>query len=337
MLAIILVQALLLTGEEMQAKDPKKVDAALARSKALDSETRSKIASKAALKRHGYASATHTGGLMIAGAMVPCAVLEDGRRVLWQREVVGLLTGNKKGGLTRYLSAANLIPFAPDKFKDRDLDDSAIIFELDGRKAHGFEAEDLVDICKMYLNARKANALLYNQIHLADKAEIIVTSLAKVGITALIDEATGYQEVRNREALQALLDMYIKKELAAWAKRFPDEFYKEIFRLRKWNWAPDQIRRPGVVGKYTIDIVYDRLAPGIVEELEKINPKTDKGYRKARHHQYLTEDVGHPALAQHLYAVIGLMRASHDWRGFKTILDAAFPKKGTQFNLPDLG
>jgi len=39
---------------------------------------------------------------------------------------------------------------------------------------------------------------------------------------ALVDEATGYQEIRDRLALQAILDRFLRKELAAWAKRFPD-------------------------------------------------------------------------------------------------------------------
>lgn len=93
------------------------------------------------------------------------------------------------------------------------------------------------------------------------------------------------------------------------------------------------VARPGVVGKYTNDIVYERLAPGILEELRSLNPKQDDGNRVRRHHQFLTDDVGHPALAQHLHAVIGLMRASATWEQFKSMLDRAFPKKGTQLDL----
>lgn len=312
----------------MQVKNESKQIGARARSAALSPERRSSIATKAALKRAGLPSATHTGTLQIGGATIPCAVLEDGRRVVWQREVVGLLTGNKKGGLSRYLSAANLEPYVPEKFKTGIFDDTAIAFELECRKAHGFEAEDIVDICKMYMTARRANALLPSQIHLASQAEIIVLSLAKVGITALIDEATGYQEVRDRKALQAILDQYLAKELAAWAKRFPDEFYAEMFRLRGWKLNPLSVAKPGVVGKYTVDLIYERLAPGLVEELERLNPKLDTGNRKSKHHQWLSSDVGHPALSQHLYAVMGLMRASKTWDIFIAMLDASFPKKG---------
>ena len=134
-------------------------------------------------------------------------------------------------------------------------------------------------------------------------------------------------------ALQAILDQFLRKELAAWAKRFPDEFYQQIFRLRGWEWKGMKVNRPQVVAKYTNDFVYERLAPGILEELQRRNPKDGKGQRRSAHHQWLTEDVGDPALAQHLYAVIGLMRASNTWEQFKTMLVRAFPKRGNTLEL----
>ena len=93
------------------------------------------------------------------------------------------------------------------------------------------------------------------------------------------------------------------------------------------------INRPQVVGTYTRDIVYSRLAPGIVEELERRNPRDEHGERKGKHHQLLTDDIGHPALAQHLYAVLALMRIAPNWRTFKSILQSAFPLKGDQLEL----
>jgi P63C domain len=152
-------------------------------------------------------------------------------------------------------------------------------------------------------------------------------------IAGLIDEATGYQDVRNKQALQALLDAYLRKELAAWAKRFPDEFYEHIFRLRGWQWKGRSKNPPQAVAGYTKDIVYARLAPHILEELERKN-SIEGGRRKTKHHQWLTDDVGNPALAQHLHAIITLMRVSHNWNQFKTVLDMAHPKRGDTLQLP---
>jgi len=63
-----------------------------------------------------------------------------------------------------------------------------------------------------------------------------VRGFARVGIIALVDEATGYQEVRNKLALQAILDAFLRKELAAWAKRFPDGGRQ----LRRQRQSPSQ-------------------------------------------------------------------------------------------------
>lgn len=272
----------------------------------------------------------YSGKLKIGNSEIPCAVLSNGKRVFWQREVVRLLTGNAKGGFERYIKPKNLQNYVPQKYRGESWDLSTIRFQHNGRTANGFEAEDLIDICYMYINAQKDGKLLPAQMHLADKAHIIVQAFAKTGVIAVIDEVTGYQKVRNREALQKILDKYLNQEQAAWAKRFPNEFYEEIFRLKGWKYNPDTVKRPKNIGMLTNDIVYSRLAPGILDELQRLNPVNESGHRKARHHQFFTDDIGHPKLAQHLYAVLALMRASMSWNKFYSALQKAFPKIGEQ-------
>ena len=140
-------------------------------------------------------------------------------------------------------------------------------------------------------------------------------------------------------ALQEILDRYLLRELAAWAKRFPDQFYRQIFRLRGWEWKGMKVNRPQVVAHYTNDFVWERLTPGILDELKQRMPKDEKGRNKGNYPQLLTEDVGHPALAQHLHAVTALMTAARNWDDFKRMLNVAFPKKGTNlefnFTMPE--
>jgi len=106
------------------------------------------------------------GKVKIGDREIPCAVLypnsEKPIRVFIQREIVGLLTGNKKGGLERYLKPKNLLPYVPDKFKE-GLSNSVLKFELNGKEAHGFIGSDVIDICKMYYDARKKDDLLPSQ------------------------------------------------------------------------------------------------------------------------------------------------------------------------------
>jgi hypothetical protein len=205
---------------------------------------------------------------------------------------------------------------------------------LKGSRAFGYPAELLPKVCEVFIDAKEAGVLSHTQVRIAEQCKVLYRGFTVLGITALVDEATGYQEVRDKRALQAILDAFLGKELAAWAKRFPDEFYQEMFRLKNWQWRGMKVNRPSVVGKYTKDLVYERLAPELLTELEKRNPRDEKGNRKAKHHQWLTEDVGHPALAQHLYATIGFMRASSTWEQFYRMMQRAFPKKDTTMLLP---
>ena len=308
-----------------------------ARAQSLTPEERSAIARKGAFKKAGFPEATHGGEVKFGDVPLACYVLEDGRRMLTTRGVMAALgrtwRGRKYAGtrLPVFLEAKNLFPLI---INELDPVLAPVNFVTDkGAKAEGYDASLLPMVCDVYLQARQQNILTAQQLDVAQRCEMLVRSLAKVGITALIDEATGYQEVRDRGALQALLDKYLLQEHAAWAKRFPDDFYRQMFRLKGWEYPTPGGARPGVVGKYTLDIVYERLAPGLVDELKGRNPKSETGHRKAKHHQWLTDDVGHPALTNHIHAVMGLMRASRSWEMFKSLLDVAFPKKGTQLRL----
>jgi hypothetical protein len=145
---------------------------------------------------------------------------------------------------------------------------------------------------------------------------------------------TGAEETRQRDALQKILDKYLRKEYAAWARCFPMEFYEELFRLKGWVLDKKTMKMPGVVGRYTNDLIYDRLAPGILEELQKKNPVIPElGRRRTKHHQWLTEEIGHPSLDKHFNGVMALMRANTNWDNFKRGVERAYPRIGTQLAL----
>ena len=291
--------------------------------------------------------ATHTGELKIGDRAIPCAVLDDGTRVLWQQGFLRAIGRTGRAAeramtdeslqLPVFLRADNLKPLITDELVEASTPipfRGSGVVSARGGVAYGYKAELLPQVCSVFLDAADKGILKSTQRHIYERCKILLRAFATVGITALVDEATGYQEVRDRLALQVILDKFLLKELAAWAKRFPDEFYQEMFRLKGWQWRGMKVNRPSVVGHYTNDLVYERLAPGILEELQRRNPKDEKGRRPAKNHQWLTEDVGNPALAQHLYATIGFMRASTTWDQFYRMMQRAFPKKNTTMLLP---
>lgn len=321
-----------------------------ARAAKLPREERREIARVAARARweSDVPQASHEGELTVGDAKLKAAVLLNGMRLLSQGtflRALGRSRTPKAGtgalstvdGLPFFLQLKELDPFISE---DLRLSTTPVFFRTKrGAKAVGYDARLLPQVCEVYLRLRdsfkeEGRPIPRQFERFIQACDSLMRGLAHVGIVALVDEATGYQETRDRLALQAILEKFLQKEFAAWAKRFPDEFYQQIFRLRGWEWRGMAVNRPQVVAHYTKDIVYARLAPGILRELEVRNPRDERGYRLGHHHQLLTQDVGHPALAQHLYAVIGLMRVATSWENFLAMLDTAFPKYGENYKFP---
>ena len=275
--------------------------------------------------------------LIIGGIEIPCYVLEDETRVLTQRGVFAAF-GTRRGGhhrdgaeLPRFLASTALDPFISDTLKMALT--KPILFSGVGPIAHGCPATLLPDICDALLSARAGGALRGRQLPIAARAEVLLRGLATVGIIALVDEATGYQEIREKRALATILEKFIAKDLQPWTKTFPYEYYLEIIRLKGWpNFYA--IKRPSVIGRYTNDIVYGRIAPGLLEELHSKNPTLPTGGRKHRHHQWFTPELGHPLLKEHLAAVSALMRAAPNWNAFQRSLARAFPQMNSNLPLP---
>ena len=326
-----------------------------ARAKKLSPERRREIAQAAVQARWEKAGksplpqATHTGDLKIGDAAIPCAVLDSGIRVVSENGLTNALLGSRSGASKRlkkvslrqgapiplFLAPGTLKPFITDDLLTGPL--KPITFLQGDRRVVGFDANALPVVCDIWLRAREAGALQRQQLDKAKKAEVLMRGLAHVGITALVDEATGYQDARAKDALAKILEQFIAKELRPYVSTFRVGFYKEMFRLRKWNWPDlpaEQRKRPVLVGKITNDIVYDRLAPGVRSELHRLTPRDDKGRLKHKLFRRLTDDVGHPRLEEHLATVTGLMRAVDTWDEFMRLLNRSLPRYGDTPYLP---
>jgi len=314
----------------------------LARAQKLSQEKRSEIARNAALEKWKLPKAifgTPDKKLKIGDRELECYVLEGGERVLSGRgmqEAIGL--GKSHGALLKdFLSQDKVKSFIPKDLAMAFANPVRFIRPgRGGKPAIAYEATILPQICDAILEARKQRKLSKKQCVIAAQCEIVVRALSKVGIIALVDEVTGYQQVRDREALQKILEKYLTDEWAKWSKTFPDDFYKELFRLKriKYPTGAGGTKKPSYVGHWTNDIVYSRLAPGVLSALKEKNPRGISGVRPRKHHQHLTRDYGHPALKEHLSNVIFLMKGCDTDKEFKQRLDKASPKKGETLMLP---
>lgn len=112
---------------------------------------------------------------------------------------------------------------------------------------------------------------------------------------------------------------------------------KICFGFATGLYDPKSVKRPSVIGRYTEDLVYKRLAPGVLEQLKELNPVDEKGRRKHKHFQWLTQQEGYRRLMEHLSAVVALMKASSTWNRFYGNMQRALPQyNDTIFMFPEL-
>jgi hypothetical protein len=310
-----------------------------ARARKLSPEERKEIARRAAESRWGSVvpQATNEGTLVIAGKPIKCANLANGTRVLTQEtflKAIGRAAKAKAGtgsttmlvdGMPPFLAAENLKDFISEELRQST---TPLVYRTrKGRKAFGYSAMLLPMVCEVYLAADDAGVLLKGQEHIAKACNLLIRGLARVGIIALVDEATGFQDQRPKDELTKILEAYISAELMPWTRMFPDVFFREIYRLQGWEYKPGSAKRTPYVGKLINKYIYEPLPEGVLPELRRLNPVTEKGYRRHKHFQFLTADTGNVHLDKQITATTTIMRISDTKEQFEENFAKAFPPK----------
>ncbi len=336
----------------MTNKPTGKAIGGLARAASLTPEERKEYSAKAVAAKKELASlplATHGSvdhPLTIGDIEIPCYVVDGDIRVLSQRGLqTGLgmsASGGSKSGEQRLVTF--LVSLAQKTNENKGLSlrimtlserlKTPLKFKLpNGGTAFGYEATILADICDVILAARKIEgALHYQQAHIAEQAELLVRGFARVGIIALVDEATGFQRDRAKDALAKILEAFVAKELQPYLKTFPPAYYEHLFKLYDLPYPPvgNKSWRPAFFGHVTNDVVYSRLAPDLLPELKKAASKAE---RKAKLHQWLTQDIGHPKLREHLASIVSILKLSKTPDEFKANVNLVHPRQGDTGNL----
>ena len=276
-------------------------------------------------------NATHQGVLKIGDLELQCYNLKGGKRVFHKKALANALALKSKGGSAFIRTVTRKNIWAELNENARINIENPIEFRWLGNdlKFHGYEADTLIDVLEAIMSAK----LTKTQQFLNIQAKVILAAVAKVGIIALIDEATGFQSIRNKDALQSILDKYLQTNARKWARTFPPEFWKKLVKIKGYD-AYYAIKRPAFVGHWVNDLVYSRLAPNILQKLKKINPKNEKGYRKNKHHQFTTADHGLPELKEHLIKIMTLMDAAANNAQFIRLLNRSLPRFNDTYEMP---
>jgi len=328
-----------------------------ARAAKLSTEQRKAIARLAADARWGVdlPQASHDGPLQIGDAVLTAAVLPNGKRLLSQGtllEAIGRSPRPKAGtgvmavdGLPSFLQAEVLKPFITEELMQST---TPIVFKLrNGARTAGYDAMLLPMVCEVYLkfrdrlNEQIANSegqekkiskgLLKRYQHIIHACDMLTRGLAKRGIIALVDDATGYQDDKMRQEIDRIIKAYVAPALAPWVQKFPHEFFREAYRLLGWDYKPGQTKHSPYMGKFINKYVFEALPPGVLDELKARLPKNEHGNRRAKLWQLLTVDTGIPHLDRQLTADLTLMQISEDKQQFEDNWDKLF---GRQPKLP---
>jgi len=320
----------------------------VARAEALPAERRSEIAQRAAKARwqpldpSRPLEASHQGSLKIGDVELEVYVLDDGRRLFHKRGMARALGLKSEGGnaFMKTLSRKGLGSAIPEQLWEK-IEKPIVFNPMNGDPAHGFEATVLIEVCDAIIQARNDKKLAPSQAFLAIQAEIIVRAAAKLGIIALVDEATGYIADKRKEEYRELFQAFIRDELREWEKEFPDKFFDMIYRLyglkRK---DPKSFQHPSFFGKFIRKYIYQPIAysnGAILEELDRMNPVVySNGKRKYKLHQFLTDEVGLPAFRQHLWQVVGIGQVVKNKDEFDAAFYRAFPEALPRSPMEDL-
>lgn len=282
--------------------------------------------------------AKYRGVLKFADEELPCYVLDNGERVISRIAATEFLTGIKGGGgLENYLGAKRLKPFIDleltvEKFVEFRLKDTENLSHI---QTKGLPTDVLIDICRVFVAAWEASEkqnpeirLTTKQKEIAFKSSMFLASCAKVGLDALVDEATGYQYDRAEDALQIKLRAYLEDEMRKWERTFPDELWKEFGRLTNWKGAIHN--RPKYWGKLVMELIYEYLDADVAQWLRENAPKPKHGQN---YHQWLSNQYGLKKLVEHIWKVIGIASTCYDIPELKEKMGHLYGGKSLQPNL----
>lgn len=287
----------------------------------------------------GIPEALYPGILTLSGVEIPVYVLSNGQRVIARIAATKLLTDSKtrQADLESYLRVEGLKTFLDvESVRARMVTFRQKEVEMLNQTVMGLPSDLFIEICRAYVSALDACTnpelsvtLTDRQKEIAIRAGMLLAACAKVGLDALIDEATGYQYLRPEDALEIKLKLYLEEEMRKWEPTFPVQLWEQFGRLTKWKGKLHH--RPKYWGKLVMRLIYEYLDPDVAEWLRGNAPKPQKGQN---YHQWLSSQYGLRKLVEHIWMVIGVASTCSDIEELKQQMEEKHGKKpGFQYEI----
>ncbi|MCU1256971.1 MAG: hypothetical protein JWM83_3270 [Candidatus Angelobacter sp.] len=274
--------------------------------------------------------------LQIGDKTLPCYHLDTDVRVFSLKGVVVSLIETEGGQLAEYIKVKSLKDFLPNDLVPAENDHIPALIQFDtgsegvSKYALGLPVEKFIDLCDAYSKAAELKDNLTERQHrIAINANAFLRACAKVGIIALVDEATGYQSQRPLDELQLKLKLFLAEEMRKWEKTFPDDLWIQFGRLTNWKGTLHQ--RPKYWGKLVMELIYEYLDPDVAQWLRENKPKPVHGQN---YFQWLNEQYGLKKLIEHIWKVVGIASTCSDMDELKRRMRELYGKRdGFQFEL----
>jgi hypothetical protein len=321
-----------------------------ARAESLTKQQRAAIASTAAKamweKKRALQSpdriplALYQGDLVIGAQSIDCYVLDNQKRVIHKRGMAKALSLKSTGGnaFLKTMGRKSLGSNLPDSIWEK-INNPLIFKPLSGDPGHGYECTVLIDICVALSEAYRNGKLHPSQAFLGLQAETIIRAAAKLGIVALVDEATGYIADKRKEEYRELFRDFIRDEFRQYKSEFPDQFFDMIYGLYSLPRIKGSKKHPQFFGRFIRRYIYEPLASSngaILEMLDEKNPVVYvNGGRRYKMFQFLSDVVGMNALRSHIWQVVGIGNSVKTRASFERAFLNAFPALDREPMLPD--
>jgi hypothetical protein len=322
----------------------------IARKESLTKQERKSIASRAAKARWEAAKqiddpnripeALCQGDLEIGAVTIECYVLDNLKRVIHKRGMAKALGMKSEGGnvFMKAMGRKGLGSVMGEELRTK-LDNPIVFKALTSDLGHGYDCTVLIDICDTIIEAAKAKKLAPGQESLALQAEIIIRASAKLGIVALVDDATGFIADKRREQYRELFKEFIREEVRAYQVEFPDQLFDVIYKIYGLPRRSEARNHPRFFSKFIRRYIYEPLANSngaILEMLDERNPVVYvNGGRRYKMFQFLSDVVGISALRAHLWQVIGIGNSVKNKAQFERSFYTAFPVPKQQLDMFD--
>lgn len=260
---------------------------------------------------------------------VDCHVLADKRRVITQRGVVLALTTGPDGGGRKSGNLAPYLERIPEKYSAARVGAEIAFLAPSGNVAHGITAEQFYEILVAYSEAADLGEISHpGQLRIAANCNRLVRACGKVGIVALVDEASGYQAERETGELQGLVAKYLRETPGDWTMLWDREVVQRLCDLygieRRGNLFPAFVCN--VIGR-----LYRLILPA--EVYAAIRDRNGTGEeRQGKLHQFFKSSLWR-FVHNDIPFVAYMARASRTRREFWGHMHARYGGQAVQFGL----